>query len=452
MATELRAAKWPLDRWPLGRWEEADYTRRTEAGRVKFLHASDLHAGRQTHGRIDPKSGLNSAVASAARCWGDAVARAIDEGCELVLVAGDAFDSRNPDAATLALFMRQIRALRSTKIPIVLLAGNHDGPQAAGRYSILDALDDRPHVWAIARPEIVDVAGIRIAGLPWASKANLAAAGDGYEAEDRIDLLRRVLDRLRAHSPDVLTLHWPIAGSVLGTERDVSIIGEEMLTPADLEGFRYVAAGHLHKAQRFGTRELIRTFNSEQTIRELVADPVGWYAGGIDRFDFGDEGQDKGALHVILGSDYDSQTFVETPARSLVTIDIHSDWDVNEIPDVEGAIVRVRGKVTPAAATEALPDVLEAIRDGGAELVLSQIEVERASRPRVEAISRATDPLEAFRLWSRANAERFDSEDPLESRDLEGLARDLIEGREIRWRADGTIPTSSEISAGSASE
>jgi exonuclease SbcD len=383
---------------------------------MKFLHAADLHAGRQTHGRVDPRTGINSAVDSAARCWAYAVGWALDNGCEFVLVAGDAFDTRNPDAATLALFSRQIRALKLARIPLVLLAGNHDGPMAAGRLSILDALEDRPYVYALTRPEVVEVAGIRIAALPWASKANLAGvlAENENVGERQIDLLRRVLDRLRADADaDVLTLHWPIAGSVLGTERDVSIIGEPMLSPADLEGFRYVAAGHLHRAQPI------------VVAPRLNQSALAWYSGGIDRFDFGDEGQDKGALEVILGSDYDKVMFHATPARRLVTIQLEEGADP-AIEDVAGAIVRIRGLVTQEIAEAVNVKLRGSLLEAGADHVLLELDVQRSRRPRVEAIAEATDPLAALRLWI---AEQGDRIPPAMHPRLEELAGDLMGGR-----------------------
>src|SRR5690554_2982644 len=88
---------------------------------VRILHTADWHAGRTLMGR-DRTAEVRAALAELADI---ARSREVD----LVLVAGDVFDNRNPTAEAESAVYDFFGELQAAGIPSVVIAGNHDSPR-----------------------------------------------------------------------------------------------------------------------------------------------------------------------------------------------------------------------------------------------------------------------------------------------------------------------------------
>ena len=92
---------------------------------MKILHTSDWHIGRQLHGVAlidDQRHVLKQIVAIVA-------ARAID----VVVIAGDIYDRAVPSPDAVTLLDQVLHALNGEcGVPVILIAGNHDGPERLG--------------------------------------------------------------------------------------------------------------------------------------------------------------------------------------------------------------------------------------------------------------------------------------------------------------------------------
>jgi DNA repair exonuclease SbcCD nuclease subunit len=90
---------------------------------IRLLHVADVHLGR-------PFQMLGEKGASQRRALEAAFVRAVDAALEhrvqLVLVAGDLFDSPKPSPATLDFAGRHLRRLDDARIRTAVVAGNHD--------------------------------------------------------------------------------------------------------------------------------------------------------------------------------------------------------------------------------------------------------------------------------------------------------------------------------------
>src|SRR5690242_2759710 len=106
---------------------------------MRILHTSDWHVGKVLKGqsRLDDQIAALAQVVDAARA----------ERPDLVLVAGDLYDTAAPTPDATRVVTRALSALRATGADVVAIGGNHDNGPA------LDAL--RP--WA-------DAAGITLRG------------------------------------------------------------------------------------------------------------------------------------------------------------------------------------------------------------------------------------------------------------------------------------------------
>jgi DNA repair exonuclease SbcCD nuclease subunit len=166
---------------------------------------------------------------------------------------------------------------------------------------------------------------------------------------------------------------------VVGEQTDLSamIAGVEPVIPlAELEGpWRYVAMGHIHKGQ-FLTMG-------------------GAYSGSVDRVSFGEEADRKEALLIELDDGGFSLQGYDLPARRLLTLDLGPEL-VHDRPDVEGAIVRVRGEITPEEMAAWDREKLQhSLLDAGAALVRVDVQVRREVRRRAETVTETLGAMDA---------------------------------------------------------
>src|ERR1039457_6322920 len=109
---------------------------------MKILHTSDWHVGKALKGRdrYDEHVAVLRSIVQTAR----------DEDVDVVLVAGDLFETAAPTAKAQGLVMRSLLALREDGRHVVAIAGNHDNQ------ALLDA---------VYRPVLGEL-GLHLLGTP----------------------------------------------------------------------------------------------------------------------------------------------------------------------------------------------------------------------------------------------------------------------------------------------
>jgi DNA repair protein SbcD/Mre11 len=230
---------------------------------VKILHTSDWHVGKVLKGqsRVDEQIAVLAEIVRIAE----------QERPDLVLVAGDLYDSAAPTADTKKLVVRALTALRRYAGAVVVVAGNHD------HGAEIDAL--RP--WAdgagitlrgtVGRVEDHLVTGVteagqawRVAALPFVSQRYAVRASEMFEltsgeaSATYADHVSRLLTALTQPFDDgsptvnLVTAHLTVVGGTLGGgERDAHTI-EAYAVPSSVfpTSAHYVALGHLHRRQQ----------------------------------------------------------------------------------------------------------------------------------------------------------------------------------------------------------
>ena len=89
---------------------------------MRILHTSDWHLGKTLE--------RQSRQSEQEMVMEEIVEIAEEESCDLVLVAGDVFDTATPPAWAEALFYETVKALSAGgKRAVVVIAGNHDQPE-----------------------------------------------------------------------------------------------------------------------------------------------------------------------------------------------------------------------------------------------------------------------------------------------------------------------------------
>lgn len=233
---------------------------------MRILHTGDWHLGRTLEGRSRQKEQEQFVdelveIADASRA-------------DLILMAGDVYDSVNPPAAAEQLFYEAAARLTAGGRPLVVISGNHDQPE---RVASVSPLVRRQGITLVGMPtaEPVTIHAARtgetakIAALPYPSEARLGEllAGDSGEAELRLAYSARV-GRLMQHlgrefTPQTVNLamsHIYVLGGVeCDSERPIQVGGAYTVDPSALDcGAQYTALGHLHRAQRVKGSGMIR--------------------------------------------------------------------------------------------------------------------------------------------------------------------------------------------------
>ena len=325
---------------------------------MKILHFADLHLGMENYGRHDPVSGLHSRLVDFLRSFDELVDFAIAEKVDLVLFAGDAYRTRDPSPTQQREFAARIRRIRAAGIPLFILVGNHDLPNAAGRANSVEifdtlAVEGVTIATNFATYTVETLAGpLQIVALPWVLRSALLTR-EAYKNLSLLDLNNLMLEKvsgglelliaeLDPALPAILAAHGTVQGAVYGSERSV-MIGADLVLPPSLVGhpsFLYAALGHVHKHQA------------------LNNNPPVVYAGSVDRIDFGEERDAKGFVLVELDARGARWRFVPLHTRPFVTIraEAMSDEPTMDVlaaiqsHNIDGAIVRLIIHTTPERA------------------------------------------------------------------------------------------------------
>jgi exonuclease SbcD len=365
---------------------------------IRVLHFADLHIGMENYGRLDASTGVNGRVLDFLRRLDEMIDYGLEREVDLVLFAGDAFKTRNPNPTYQRAFARRVKRLADAEVPVVLLVGNHDLPTMVQRASSVDIFStlDVPnvivgHIEDLHRIETRRGA-VQVATIPYPVRQRLLAHRDyqGLSIEQLDQELQSIVTdnvmalakQLDPDIPAILTAHLSISGALYGSERSVMIGRDAVVLKSVLTDpvWDYVALGHIHM---------------HQSLNENGHPPV-VYSGSLERIDFGEEGQPKGFCWVELAKGATTWEFIEVDARPFVTVRA----DVRKAADPLLALRKAVSKHDLEEAVVRLILQLQSeqeplVRDRDVRALLSDAyfvggitrEIERAARVRLGSLS-----------------------------------------------------------------
>jgi DNA repair exonuclease SbcCD nuclease subunit len=167
-----------------------------------------------------------------------------DKDCAFAVVAGDVFDSIQPDRRIVS---RAVDALAAFTVPVYLLPGNHDADSPAALWSTANVIERLPtniRVLRDTRALRVPGVGAEVIGAPWPSRRPssdlLAAALESLETPEagvvRIAIGHGAVDSL---APD------PLNPELISVSSLESAIADGLIS--------YVALGDRHSTTKVGT-------------------------------------------------------------------------------------------------------------------------------------------------------------------------------------------------------
>jgi len=250
-----------------------------EKKRLKILHTSDWHLGRTLYGRKryrEFEGFLN---------W---LAETIDrEEVDVLLVAGDVFDTSTPGNRAQELYYRFLyQVANSTCNHVVVTAGNHDSPSflnaprellKAINVHVIGSVTENPEDEVLLLRNQDGCPELIVCAVPYLRERDIRVAEPGESIEDKE---RRLTEGIRAHYADVAALAEQMRA---GIDRSVPIVAMGHLFTSggqtvDGDGVRelyigslarvsagvfpenlnYLALGHLHLPQKVNGSKIMR--------------------------------------------------------------------------------------------------------------------------------------------------------------------------------------------------
>lgn len=279
---------------------------------MRVLHTADWHFGRLLEG-CDRRLEQEAFVA-------ELCAIADERNVDVVLIAGDVYDSVNPPAWAEELFYEALERLSNNgKRGVVVIAGNHDQPERVRAAAPLAhkqgivllglpkeapfctepdtpaeqvrILQGGPSWFELAVPGVAHTAVI--IALPYPSEARLRELiSESFSPEqmqlafsERIrDLLADLSGHFRADTVNLIMSHmFVMGGNESDSERPIQIGGTHSVSlSAFPEQADYVALGHLHRLQKLSDKPLVR------------------YSGSPLGYSFSEAGQSKAVVMLDL--------------------------------------------------------------------------------------------------------------------------------------------------------
>ncbi|BBU38687.1 nuclease SbcCD subunit D [Aeribacillus pallidus] len=225
---------------------------------MRILHTADWHLGKTLEGR--------SRLKEQAQFLDELYEIVVKEKIDVILMAGDVFDTVNPPAGAEKLFYESISRLSDRgKRRVIIISGNHDSPerlQAAAPLAKEQAIEligyPRGDVLTVEVPRTNET--MKLAALAYPSEARLnELLSNEYDElllrehyDEKIRGLFAMMSReFEPHTVNIAMSHLYVAGgSTTDSERPIEVGGAYTVRATSLpEKAQYVALGHLHRSQ-----------------------------------------------------------------------------------------------------------------------------------------------------------------------------------------------------------
>lgn len=236
---------------------------------MRILHTSDWHVGKRLMGRerLDEQAEVLDEIVEICE----------RENVELVLVAGDIFDTYTPGAEAEELFFSKIKKVAGEDRTVLIISGNHDD---GVRLSAVSPFSEEQGVYIVGNSRAAastkrtgrNVQPVRsgkgfvvfenkagekafVSTLPYPNEARFKEEKSDLSYVER---MKKWIDEGESGNveklPSVFMAHIFVAGGAVSeSEREIDLGGARALPIDALPNSDYIALGHLHKKQHMGS-------------------------------------------------------------------------------------------------------------------------------------------------------------------------------------------------------
>ena len=297
---------------------------------LKIVHLADTHLGFSAYRKIT-KDGLNQREVDVYDALRKAVDKILEIKPDLIIHAGDLFDSVRPNNRAIKFALNQLLRISKNNIPMIVIAGNHETPKLSETghiFSIFEHIENVYPVYNEYRRICLDLKGKKV------SIFCVPQFKNKDEFNDALNSLKMDSSKKGDEDYRILTAH---VGTVGLYEFRMNEFNEQLIPVGILKSdFDYIALGHFHR--------FVKIFDNA------------FYSGSTERFSFTEANEKKGFVEVILEDEKPLVNFIPLETRDMIDFDaidctnknsgeiIKSIREVVEKKDIKDRIVRINLK------------------------------------------------------------------------------------------------------------
>jgi len=223
---------------------------------MRLIHTADWHLGRLFNGV--------SLVDDQAHILADLIRLIREEKPDALVVAGDIYDRQVAPKEAIKLLDDTLREIvTGLKVPVLMIAGNHDSAERIDFNSTL-LEDSGLHIRGMYQDAITPVTladdhgPVDFCLLPYVQAEPLVVrtrTGDtDYDSFDSSMefACTQALAAATSKRKVAIAHCFAAGGDTSDSERPLSVGGSDQVSPKHFAGFNYVALGHLHRPQTVG--------------------------------------------------------------------------------------------------------------------------------------------------------------------------------------------------------
>ena len=280
---------------------------------MKVIHFSDTHLGYREYHAYDPITNVNQRELDVYNAFDEIVDNIIKIKPDLVIHAGDLFDSQRPTNRAISVAMKGMSNISKEKIPVVIIAGNHSTPRNRSEQPILEILNYFPGIHSVhhGKYKKIPIGECLIHAIPHM-----------YSNEDLQNAIKK-LNPDPTYKYNILTTHAAIRGinDISSKEFKEQTIPKSFLS----KKFNYIALGHYHK--------FIKIQNNA------------YYCGSPEKFSFNEESYSNGFIDIDLDQFDLKHRSTKTRPMETITIDCKEKMSYNIMDELENKTQNIENKI-----------------------------------------------------------------------------------------------------------
>ncbi len=255
---------------------------------MRIVHLADTHLGYSAYRKVT-EQGVNQREMDVYDAFTQCIDYAIKTKPDLVLHAGDLFDSVRPPNRAITVAVQQILRLSKEKIPFVVISGNHETPKLKETGNIFTIFEHLDHVYPIHNNQYETIS------LKQKEETVCIHAIPQCQNPDEFDINLKKISVDKNADYNVLLAH----GAVTGIKEFKMNEFNELFIPINnlSQDFDYIALGHYHMYTKLQGNA--------------------FYAGSTEHLSFTEADSQKGWLEIELGKKLKHQ-FIPLKTRSMI--------------------------------------------------------------------------------------------------------------------------------------
>lgn len=256
---------------------------------MKILHIADSHLGYSAYRKETP-DGINQREMDTYNTFKQFIDYAVKSKPNLIIHAGDLFDSVRPNNRAITFAVNQILRISKAKIPFVIIAGNHEHPKLRETGHIFSIFDHMEKIYPIynakyeALPFKINGKNLTVHVIP------------------QCEIKKQFESELKKIKPDstayynIFVSHGAVSGIQVFSMNEFN----ELIIPTKIlsNDFDYIALGHYHKFTK-------------------LADNA-YYSGSTERFTYTDAPDKKGFIEIEISNEKLKPNFIELKIRPMI--------------------------------------------------------------------------------------------------------------------------------------